>query len=162
MSSNRPCPSRRHARSGESSTSPLQTLRWKGKPIRGDGAEHFVHFQRALWIYSQIRQLLVPPIQVHFDRRTKKKKRIQPNMMLAPIANRDQSAKLLVGDEPFNYFLWCIGVFVVEDHRAGRPFKRRLWAARKETRSRRMGSGIKYIFLRTSEPQGPVHNVPQS
>jgi hypothetical protein len=27
------------------------------KLMRGDGAEHFVHFKRALWLCSQIRQL---------------------------------------------------------------------------------------------------------
>jgi hypothetical protein len=60
----------------------------------------------------------------HFDRGTKKKKRIQPNMRLAA-AHRDQSAKLLVGDEPFNYLLGDIGVFVVEDHRIPQKFGKR-------------------------------------
>jgi hypothetical protein len=46
-------------------------------------------------------------------------------MRLAAIAHRDQSAKLLVGDEPFNYFLRDIGVFVVEDHRVPQRFGKR-------------------------------------
>jgi hypothetical protein len=61
----------------------------------------------------------------HFDRGTKKKKRIQPNMRLAAIAHRDQSAKLLVGDEPFNYLLGDIGVFVVKYHRIPQRFGKR-------------------------------------
>jgi len=44
---------------------------------------------------------------------------------MAAIAHRDQSAKLLVGDEPFNYFLRDIGVFVVEDHRVPQRFGKR-------------------------------------
>jgi hypothetical protein len=46
-------------------------------------------------------------------------------MRLAAIADRDQSAKLLVGDEPFNYLLGDIGVFVVEDHRVAQRFGKR-------------------------------------
>ena len=67
-------------------------------PVRGDGAVHFVHFERALPVGEQVFELLIGAMQVDLDGLAEEQEWIEPDVRLAFGTHGDEVAELLFAE----------------------------------------------------------------